>query len=169
MSGLIAQFGIDWKLLIAQAVNFGVLIFVLTKFAYRPIIAMLAKRRHDIEQGIRFAKEAQEAFMRADQAREEKLASAHAEALAIVSKAEHAASVRKDEIVAEAAKKSEEIVDGARRTIRQEKAGMMEQAYGEAEEMVEKGIARVLGKMPPARRDLELIRDAIQELKAAQS
>ena len=49
MSELFSKLGIDWKLLIAQIINFLVLLFVLYKFAYRPILSMLEKRTKKIE------------------------------------------------------------------------------------------------------------------------
>ena len=35
---LISTFGVDWKLLIAQLINFFVLFFVLKRYAYGPIV-----------------------------------------------------------------------------------------------------------------------------------
>lgn len=169
MSELLHNFGVDWKLLLAQAVNFGVLIFLLAKFAYRPILAMLKKRREDIEKGIRFTKDAEEQLSNADMMSERKIADARRNALVIVADAEQVAKVRKEEIAAEAARKSEEIVADARRLIGQEKAKMSEEVYGDAENLVRLGIARVLGKMPSEKRDEALIRDALMELKGVQS
>lgn len=169
MGELFVQFGVDWHLLLAQAVNFGVLLFLLARFVYRPILAMLAKRRQDIEKGIRFTKEAQESRDRADAIAAERMREARASALTIVTSAEETARIRKEEIAQEAIKKSEAIVADARRLIVQEKAKMMESAYGEAENIIERGIAQVLGKMHPAERDRALIREALTELKALQS
>ena len=58
MQELITKLGIDWKFLIAQIVNFLVLLFVLYKFAYGPILAMLEKRQKKIEKGLKDAEAA---------------------------------------------------------------------------------------------------------------
>ncbi len=166
MGELIRQFGVDCRLLLAQAVNFGVLLFLLAKFVYRPILAMLAKRRHDIEKGVRFTKEAQESRDRADATAAERMREAQASALAIVTGAEETAKIRKEEIAQEAVKKSEAIVADARRLIRQEKAKMKEEAYADAENLVRSGVAGVLGKMSPKERDAGLVTEALRELKA---
>ena len=165
MSELIKQFGVDWRLLLAQALNFAVLIFVLAKFVYRPVLAMLKKRRDDIEKGIRFTKAAEESMARMDIERRKKIAEAEADAFKIVSAAENAAKQRKEEIAAEAAKKSEAVVAEARRVIAEEKAKMKDEAYAGAEDLIRAGIARVLGKMPAKDRDAALIREAMRELK----
>ncbi|MEK7541527.1 MAG: hypothetical protein AAB533_01630 [Patescibacteria group bacterium] len=168
MSDLIHEFGIDWKLLLAQAVNFGVLIFLLTKFAYRPILTMLAKRREDIERGVRFTREAEVLRDRAEAMNAEEMRRAQARALAVVTGAEETAKIRKEEIAAEAVRRGEAIIAEARRLIAQEKAKMSDAAYADAEDMIRSGIARVLGKMPAKERDVVLIREALAQLKSVQ-
>ena len=39
------KLGIEPQLLLAQLVNFGIIIFVLSKFLYKPILDMLEKRK----------------------------------------------------------------------------------------------------------------------------
>lgn len=46
------QLGIDAKLLVAQMVNFLIIVFVLSKILYKPILTMLDKRRKEIEKRI---------------------------------------------------------------------------------------------------------------------
>lgn len=51
----IEKFGIDWKLLIAQGVNFAIVLLVLWKFAYKPILKMLHEREKTIDQSLKNA------------------------------------------------------------------------------------------------------------------
>jgi len=53
MSGFFSAFGIDWRLLIIQVVNFGLLLSALTYFLYRPVMKMLDERREKIAEGMR--------------------------------------------------------------------------------------------------------------------
>ena len=98
MSELIRHFGIDWKLLLAQAVNFLILLVVLKKFAYGPILKILKKRKDEIEKGLKFTKEAGERLEQIGEEKEAVLKEARGEALGIVSQAENTAKIRKDEI-----------------------------------------------------------------------
>lgn len=41
--GLFSSIGLDWKLLLAQMVNFGLLLWLLTRFLYKPIVARIEK------------------------------------------------------------------------------------------------------------------------------
>lgn len=169
MSELIHHFGIDWKLLLAQAINFFILFFLLKKFAYGPILKVLRDRKREIDKGLEFTKEAEERLLNVEKEQEKILIAARGEALNIVSTAEESGKRRKDEIVAGASKKSEEIVADAKRLIKEEKAKMEESIYGEARDLIRLGIARVLGKMPQEERDSALINAALEELRAIKS
>ena len=57
MEALLA-FGVNWKLLLIQGVNFGLLFAVLHRFLYRPLFALLEKRQAIIVRGLKDAEEA---------------------------------------------------------------------------------------------------------------
>jgi len=167
LSELITHFGIDWKLLLAQAVNFLILLVVLKKFAYGPILKILRKRREEIAKGLKFTQEAKERLEKIGEEREVVLKESRIEALQIVSNAERTAKTRQEEIVKEAARKSEAVVLEAKRAIVEEKAKMGEQVYKETRGLVRTALARVLGKMPSDDRDDVLVSEALKELKSA--
>jgi len=168
MAELLKNFGVEWKLLLAQAVNFFILFFLLKKFAYRPIVDMLRHRKSEIERGLAMRDEAAENLAQTKVMEGEAAERANKNALAVVSDAEEIAKKRTDEIAGEAMKKSEHIVEEARRIIREERGRMAEEVERDAEELIHAGLARVLGALPPEVRDRELIREALRELKAAQ-
>lgn len=58
MNELISTFGLDWRLLVIQMVNFGILLFVLKRFLYGPVMSMLDERKRVIEQGVKDAEDA---------------------------------------------------------------------------------------------------------------
>lgn len=165
MSELIKHFGIDWKLLLAQAVNFFILFFLLKRFAYGPILKMLRKRREDIEKGIKFSKEAEEKMEQIEELKENTLKTANTQALTIVNKAEETGKVRKDEIIREANKKVETIVADAKKIIEEEKSKMGDEVYKNAQTLIELGLQKVIGKIPSAERDKKLIEEALKELR----
>ncbi|MBI4084925.1 MAG: F0F1 ATP synthase subunit B [Candidatus Liptonbacteria bacterium] len=166
MSELIHNFGIDWKLLLAQVVNFGILLFLLRRFAYRPILAILRKRREGIEHGLRMSEEAERRLASVDIMKEEVLHGAKEEALTIVSAAHDTAKKRKDEMMYEAQMKAEGVVQEAKRVIEKEKAKMGEVVYMNARELITHALAKVLKKMPQESRDTLLIEEALRELRA---
>ncbi len=65
MSALFAAFGIDWRLLIIQAVNFALLLSVLTYFLYRPVLKIIDERRAKIAESVRISQEAAQRLLEA--------------------------------------------------------------------------------------------------------
>ena len=169
MQEFITHFGIDWKLFLAQIVNFGVILFVLRKFAYQPILNMLRVRREMIEGGLEMRKEAEKNLKESDEMRNRTLQQAHAEALGIVSRAEQIGKEKQEEILKQTDVKVEGIIGDARRMIEQEKEKMSDVVYSEAEQLVRLGIAHVIGKLTASERDNVLISEALSELKTLRS
>jgi len=165
MVELIEKFGVDWRILIAQAINFAVVLLVLTKFVYKPVLKALQKRRDDIEHGIKSAREAEEKLRDADNASLRTHKVAKEEALRIISLAEADALVKADDVLKKAAEKRDAVVSQARVIIDEEKNKMFRDVYSGAEDLVRAGIEKVLGRIPVAERSGELIKDALKEVK----
>lgn len=165
MEELIHHFGIDWKLLLAQMVNFFILLFLLKKFAYKPIINILKKRKDEIKKGVLFTRKAEEELKNIGVVREQSLQKTREEALSIVTKAEEDGKKRKDGLLKEANTRVEEIMADAKRLIEEEKLKMGDEVYRNAQELIKLGLEKVLGKMPEKERNENLIKEALKELK----
>ena len=60
--GLIKQFGLDPVLLGAQIINFLIVLFLLRRFLYKPVLELLKKRQDAIEGGLKKSEEAERRF-----------------------------------------------------------------------------------------------------------
>lgn len=167
MAELVGRLGIDWRLFGAQAANFLILFFIFKKFALRPIVEVLRARRGEIAKGLAYTQKAEERLASATQERNGIIKEARTEALAIVSDAREIAKIKKDEMVAEAHKKAEEIAVETKRRLGKEREKLGEVVTRDAEALVRLGITRVLGRMTSKERDSVLIREALQELRRA--
>ncbi len=168
MGELSHQFGIDWRLLIAQAVNFGALFFILYRFAYRPILAMLRERTKRIKEGIRMRDEAELKLQAAEREREAMLKKTDQESTQLIAAAEHAAKSREGTILAEAEKKRLEIIQEGKKRVEEEKRMSEELFSREAEEFIKTAVAKLVAKMPSAI-DKRLAREALAEAKRTHS
>ena len=169
MEEILHNFGVDWKLLLAQVFNFFVLFFILRKFVYKPILTILRKRQHEIEKGIEFTKTAEDNLKNAGTIKEQTIKEAKEKALFIVTEAETAANVRKDEILSEAQVKRDSVIAEARVIIDEHKNKMLEGVYSNAEGFLRVALEKVLGRMPASERDAELIKEAVKEARHAKS
>ncbi len=109
MADLLQSFGIDWRLLIIQAVNFGVLLVALTYFLYKPVLNILDERRKKIEQGVKDASDAKHELENAELKAGEIIGQASGKAEEIVLNAKGVAEQKGQEIISEAQVRSERI------------------------------------------------------------
>lgn len=77
---LIQQFGIDWKLLIAQAINFLVIMYILKRFLYKPILEVLKNRENVVKKGLEQAADAAKMYEEATEKEKAILKKAQSEA-----------------------------------------------------------------------------------------
>src|SRR3989344_4187499 len=167
MGDLLHNFGVDWKLLLAQVVNFAILFFLLKKFAYAPVLAMLRKRREEIKAGIAMKGEAEKTLGEIEEIKTKTAVEAQEEALALMKRTEETAGKRKEEIISDANVRGEVLVAEAKQKAEKEAEKIEEAVLREAQVLVREGIKQVLRKMPAGERDEELIKGALVALKSA--
>lgn len=143
MEELIKTFHIDYKLVIAQLVNFVVVLFVFKKFAYAPLLRILNDRTAKIEKGLIEAKEAGEKLLSADAEKKEIIKEARLEAQEIISRAEKSATVLKAEIIEESKKNAERLMSQASNSIAQEKEKIVSEIKSEISELVVLGMEKL--------------------------
>ncbi len=128
---LITALGIDLRIFIAQLINFAVLIFVLYRFAYRPILNLLDERKEKIKQGIEDAEKAALARSEADEEKRQIIGAANQEAIAVADRAKEYAASKANEIVAEAQMKAEQLAKDAEARVSEIKAKALKESEAE--------------------------------------
>ncbi len=113
MSALFAAFGIDWHLLLIQAVNFGVLLVVLTYFLYKPILRIIDERRDKVAEGVRTSEQAARKLEDAKKESDEMVGTASREAESMVAAARTRADEKGNEIVKQEEAKAESVLRDA--------------------------------------------------------
>src|ERR1700684_2917705 len=86
------KLGIDWRILIAQTISFSIVFFVLWKFAYGPIFAMLQTRREKIAEALANAEKIKGDVARTEAERQKILADAGDKANKLIEDARGAAA-----------------------------------------------------------------------------
>lgn len=102
MKELFSAFGVDWRLLVAQAINFALVLVVLRLFLYKPVLAMLAKRQEMVTKSVEDAVQAREMLSDADGEAAKRVAAADKEAESIVSAAREIGNAEKTRLLKEA-------------------------------------------------------------------
>ena len=64
-----ATLGVNWQLFLSQVVSFSIVAFLLHRFAYKPILQVLAERRERIAEGLANAEKIKQKLAEAETTR----------------------------------------------------------------------------------------------------
>jgi len=104
------KLGIEPKLLIAQIINFLIIVIVLSKLLYKPILNMLAKRKKEIEDGLKLTEKMREEEEKFKEKKQKMLETTRGEAAAILEEARKQAKEEEKDIIASAHKEAGAII-----------------------------------------------------------
>ncbi|MFH1866541.1 MAG: F0F1 ATP synthase subunit B [Patescibacteria group bacterium] len=166
---LLGKLGIDWKLLLAQAVNFLIVLLVLYKFLYKPIIKFLEKRRERIEASLTEAKRIEQELKELAVSKEQVLKEARLRAEEIQKQAEARAERERQETLRKVRAEAERAVAEVRQKFVVEKDQMMLQVKLQAATLVAQATTKVLAKITTPTLDKELIEQAVKEVANRQN
>lgn len=158
----LANLGIDWKLLLAQAVNFLVLLFVLRRFAYRPMLQFLDERSGRIEQGLKDAETAKTKLSEMEARNREALSSARKEAMGIVEAAELSAKKHEAERSAETEEKIKRLFEDGLVKIDEEKNKALSEVRRDIADVVAFSVEKVLKEKIDSAKDKELVENVVE-------
>ena len=160
MSELFSQLGIDPKLLLAQGVNFVILLIVLTKFVYKPLMKMIEERRKKIELGIKGGEKAAIIIQEAEKEKTGIIREADMQAVAIISEAEKTANKKAQEIGLQADKKAQQTLRETLLIAERREKEEMEKVAQEAKQLIKEVIIRTV-QLKPEQIDDKLIEEAV--------
>ena len=150
-------------MLIAQLINFLILLFVLRRFAYKPLLKLLDERRQKIADGLANAQKAKSNLEEAEKERQEIISTAKKGASEIISLAEAAAQKNREETLKEAKTGVEKIVIEARKQIESEKNKMICEIKSEISGLVMLAAEKTASIKLDDKKDKELIEKIIKE------
>lgn len=162
MGDLFSQLGIDWKMLVAQIVNFVVLALVLTKFLYKPIIKTLDERKRRASEDLNKTQILADKLKEADVAKESLLAEARKESEKLIKQTEKNASELKASLTKEASIEVEKIKADAKKQIESDKEKTMQELKKELGSLVSLSVEKAFaGEIDKALQD-KLVGEALK-------
>ena len=162
---LLDALGLNLKVLLAQLINFAILLFILWKFGYRPILNILAKRREKVSQGVKDAQAAEEKLNAAREKEKEVISQAKKEALVILEEAKRKAEEKKRVILDKAKEEIGEVINLEKQKIQQEKAETLKSIKADVSQLVILAVEKVLQEKIDTKKDKDLVAQAIKGLK----
>jgi len=144
MEQILSTFGIDWKLILIQGVNFGLLLFVLHRFLYKPVLAVVDARREKIERSIKDTLRAEEELGKAEAEKIHILHEARLKGDKLVEEAKENALGEEHVIIKDAHHKATYILRDAERRIEREREEMIEKTKREVMRMAVLAAEKIL-------------------------
>lgn len=146
MQAVLDTFGIDWHLLLINAVNFGLLLLALWYFLYAPVLKMLEERRSKVAQGVHDAQAAVRKLSEIERSRSAILAAAGKDADALLAEA-HSTGIQKErELVAHGETAAATLLKDAEAQAAELKARALEESKKEVAKLIVLGIEKAAVK-----------------------
>ena len=159
MDSIISTFKIDWKIIIAQMVNFGIVFFVLYRYALKPLLKMMHIRQEKILQGLKDAKESTEILSQTETKHQDILVKARIEAHAIFQNVKDEAELKKTEILEDAQKAAAGIIENGKKILENEKRKMLSEEHDEIVSLIMNGVEKLLEQKIDVKLNTKAIND----------
>ena len=164
-SDLFASLGIDWRLFAMQTIAFIILLLVLKKWVYPPILAALDKRDASIKEGLEAAEQAKKAASESEERTAVILKKARHESQTIVATAKVEASNMVAEAEQKAKSQADFILESARNKVKTEISQAKEDLCRQMVDLVVDTTKKVTLDTVDPSRDTSLIEKQLEEVK----
>ena len=164
-AGFIGTLGINWKLFLAQLLNFGIVLFILWKWVMKPVVGALESRRVKIEQSLKKAQDIEERLQKFEEHKEGELRRIRVQGQEILNQANAAAASAKAETVAAGRAEAERIMQETKQTIAAEKDQMMAELREEVAGLTVMATEKILREKLDGTKDKRLIEEVIKSFK----
>jgi F-type H+-transporting ATPase subunit b len=159
-------FGVDWPHLMAQIISFSIVCALLYRFAYKPILKMLAERRELIAQGLANSEKIKAELAKTEAQRQEVLAEVNAQANQLLEDARVAAARLREQETRKTIAAAEQIMVKAREASAQDHTRMLGELKREVGRLVVQTTATITGKILTTEDQRRLAEETNRELTA---
>jgi F-type H+-transporting ATPase subunit b len=149
--------------LIAQLLIFLVMLGVLYRFAWGPLLKILNERRERIQQGVEATERAKRELEEAERERQEKLEEARREAQAILDRIAKQGEDLRKELETKAREQADALIARARAEIGQEREKAVQDLRSQVADLAVMAAGRIIGESLDAKKHRELIERTIEE------
>ncbi|MCK5415903.1 F0F1 ATP synthase subunit B [Candidatus Parcubacteria bacterium] len=162
MDSLIETFHIDIKLLIAQMINFAIVLSVLYFFALKPLMKTMQDRTKKIEKSLKNAVEIDEKKEELEKEYKVTLAKAKGEANEIIKKAVVQSEEKSKKMIEKAKNDIGQIINEEKAKLQNEKQQILEEIKNDMVDLVTLSLEKILEKKIDSKEDMDIIKQSIK-------
>lgn len=164
MPEIFEKLGIDYRLIIAQAVNFVLLLVVLQRLAYKPVLKMLNDRTEKIDKSLRQARKIEEELKNTEETKIAEIKKAKESAQKIIKEARDNAEKKSQEALEKTRTKTKEIVENAKQEIKSEKEKSVAEAKKEIADVSILIAKKIIGNNIDKNKEKDLIDNILRKI-----
>lgn len=162
---ILQQFGVNPYLLLAQIVNFAILLFLLKKFLYKPILKVLDERKKKIALSLKSAEEIEKRLAATSEEQERILEKAKTEAAKMISESKQEAKELSEKLVAETKETVNGMIAKTQERLVLEKEAMMDSAKKDLALLVVAATKKVSTKVVSEKESKEMVQETLSEIE----
>jgi F-type H+-transporting ATPase subunit b len=160
--GEFAKLGIDLPSLLAQLVNFLILLTLLYLVAYKPILRMLDNRSQRIKESMDQAQEIKERYAQAEEEVRAQLDQARREGQAVIAQASQMGERLREEARQEARQEAETLINRARVEIQREREAAIDELRSEFADLAISAAEKVINRSLDREAHRQLIEEVLE-------
>lgn len=139
------QLGINIPLLVAQVINFFIVLLALRLFLYRPVLNLLDRRAQRVREGLEAAEQSKEQAAQAEQQVAQQLEEARRQGQALIAQAQESANRVQEDARSQARRESEALLERARHEIQLERDQAIAELRREFGDLTVRAAEKVIG------------------------
>ncbi|MFA6513871.1 MAG: F0F1 ATP synthase subunit B [Patescibacteria group bacterium] len=157
MESLISTFHIDYKLFIAQLINFAIVFSVLYYLIFKPLLKTMTERSKTIEKSLKDADAIEKRLELTEKEQIDIITAAKKQANLIIEEADKRGEERKTSLVTKAKEEVAQVISGEKAKLVSEKTEMLKEIKKEVAELVILTVEKLLEEKMTGEKDKELI------------
>ena len=164
ITAVAGQFGLNGQIFAAQLINFLLVLVILWRFVYRPIVNRLDERQEKIEKSVKQADSIEKRVAQIELEREDVLSVARREAQKISEQAHEHGQARHEEIVSAAKREVERVITKGKEQLTLEKDLMMKEVRKDIVDIAVKAAARILQEGLDEKKSQSLAEETVRKM-----
>lgn len=161
--GALGALGVEPMLFVAQLVNFAIILFVMWKWVYVPLLKTLDERTAKIEKGLKDATDAGAAKAEAQKERDALIGTARQESKRIIEEASKAAEAERVDTVEKAKAEVACVVTQGKERLAAEQIALIASVRAEAATLVTLATEKILREKLDGKTDAKLVADSLKD------
>lgn len=163
---ILNQFGVKPILLFAQIVNFILLLYILKRLLYKPLLKVLEERKSKIAESLKNAEQIELKLAEIEKSRDKKLEAAAKESKKMIDEAMASANQIIAESHEKALEQTKQMIAKSEEQMALERDKMHQEIRSEIADLVALGLQKVAGKVLTSKDKEELAKSALRDFKS---